>query len=131
MTSAVSQSLQALATGFQVGSSASVSNGAAKSPLLNALAAVPPSSTSGASSSTVVGTQPAPAKQTEQEVELSRVNTEIGLREAKAKLAQGDESKWLEILSLIIPVMINGGKINAEQCEWWKKMVPALNSVLK
>jgi hypothetical protein len=73
----------------------------------------------------------AAAKQAEQIAELSRVDTEVKLREAKAKLAQGDESKWLAILSLLIPVMLNGGKVNAEQVNWWKEMVPQLGAILK
>jgi hypothetical protein len=129
VTSAI-QSLQALATGFQVGSGGAAATAGAKNPLLNALSAVTPSTTSGASSSQPDPSQSAGATQAEQAAELSRINTELGLREAKAKLAQGDESKWLEILSLLIPVMINGGKINAEQVDWWKKMVPALNNAL-
>jgi hypothetical protein len=129
MTSAI-QAAQSLAIALQGGSGVSPANASGKNLYPNLLA-VQPTTTGGTPSLRPDSTQSVPVKQTEQEAELSRINTEIGLREAKAKLAQGDETKWLEILSLLIPVMINRGKINAEQVDWWKKMVPALSSVLK
>lgn len=114
---------------FLGGSTAPSSNASGK--LLPNLLAVQPTTTGGSPSPRADSVQSAAPKQTEQEAELGKVKTEADLRGAKEKLAQGDESKWLAILSLLIPVMINGGKINAEQVAWWEKMVPALSSVLK
>jgi hypothetical protein len=47
-----------------------------------------------------------------------------------AKVAQGDQNKWLALIALLVPVMLNNWKVDANQVNWWKEAVPAMSGVL-
>jgi hypothetical protein len=43
---------------------------------------------------------------------------------------QQDREKWLKIIALIAPVMLNNWKVDANQVAWWKEAVPAFSGVI-
>jgi hypothetical protein len=45
--------------------------------------------------------------------------------------SQGQKNKLETLLALIIPVLLNNGKVDANQVAWWKEALPAMTGMFK
>jgi hypothetical protein len=45
--------------------------------------------------------------------------------------SQGQKNKLETLLALIIPVLLNNGKVDANQVAWWEKAFPAITGMFK
>jgi hypothetical protein len=83
----------------------------------------------------ITDTQPAGGTWTAAErAEINAVLNKAVTQEEKAalfkKISQGNEDKLLALLSLLIPVALNGWRVDANQVAYWKDLVPAVKGVL-
>lgn len=66
--------------------------------------------------------------------EINTILNKAVTQEEKAalfkKIAQGNDDKLMALLSLLIPVALNGWRVDANQVAYWKDLVPAVKGVL-